>query len=822
MALRITPAFFDLRHLVVALAATSCTVHAQMVEELEFRKEAGNAVVQVRFGSAIQFQRSIASRSGDLFQVFYNVVSGNETDLTLVGERRVSNGRGLPEFVLTDEAVNRDNLTRRKLLVRFSGATKVKFRAGNNKQSLELVFEGMASSLEAVEKSKQPDVTPPRFAVNLQTGPERTEGLTGAIPSAFQDAVVFTSQRVVNGVTQYDINLGYFESLPSAQAAAAQLSKRFPAAVAYEMRPPVTPASFTASTAPLAAGAVTQASPNAAIAASGDVEGQAKTLHQLGLAALDRGDYQEAITAFDGVLALPVNSLTRSTQEKMGVTRLESGDRTRARAEFEAFVATYPQGEDSDRVRQYLVNLPAHEVVQERSKGGQPQSVVSGSVSSFYYGGQSQTRSQDFVDSPLGGLPVLQSQGELSSADQKQLQTNVDLNWRYRDAEVDRRFVLRDSYSADYLPGRPSRNRLSALYFDEKRLKDGVGYRVGRQSPTGGGVLYRYDGAQGFYTFAPKWRLNAVVGQPTDALLDSRRHFYGAWVDADSLTEHVSGSFYVNRQMIDGEVDRQAFGSELRYFKEGIALSAQLDYDQMLQGMNIASVQGSWQTPDNTVYNFLLDRRATPVRSLGNALFFQDPALTTQARTIQELLGTTPIDLLRARVNGVTSFQSQAMLGFTTPIAANWQAGSNLNYTNVDAIAPVAVILPNGQASTGDLWSVGLQLIGSNLYSARDTHVFNINFLTGPTYNGKLFSYNNLTGIDEAWQFEPSIRFYTQTDNVGTKTNRWTPGVRVTYRVVKRVSLESELSIEIADVKGTLRTENSERMFYYVGGRFDF
>jgi len=77
--------------------------------------------------------------------------------------------------------------------------------------------------------------------------------------------------------------------------------------------------------------------------------------------------------------------------------------------------------------------------------------------------------------------------------------------------------------------------------------------------------------------------------------------------------------------MIDGEVDRQAFGSELRYFKEGIALSAQLDYDQMLQGMNIASVQGSWQTPDNTVYNFLLDRRATPVRSLGNALFFRIP-----------------------------------------------------------------------------------------------------------------------------------------------------------------------------------------------------
>jgi hypothetical protein len=140
----------------------------------------------------------------------------------------------------------------------------------------------------------------------------------------------------------------------------------------------------------------------------------------------------------------------------------------------------------------------------------------------------------------------------------------------------------------------------------------------------------------------------------------------------------------------------------------------------------------------------------------------------------------------------------------------------------VDAISPVAVILPNGQASTGDLWSVGLQLIGTNLYSNRDTHVFNVTFLTGPTYNGKLFSYNNLTSVSEALQIEPSIRFYTQTDNLGNISNRWTPGLRMTYRVLKRVSLESELSVEIADVKGPLRTESSERMFYYVGGRFDF
>jgi hypothetical protein len=51
---------------------------------------------------------------------------------------------------------------------------------------------------------------------------------------------------------------------------------------------------------------------------------------------------------------------------------------------------------------------------------------------------------------------------------------------------------------------------------------------------------------------------------------------------------------------------------------------------------------------------------------------------------------------------------------------------------------------------------------------------------------------------------------------------RWTPGVRMTYRLMKRVSLETELSYEIADSIGPTRNESSQRMFYYIGARFDF
>jgi hypothetical protein len=162
------------------------------------------------------------------------------------------------------------------------------------------------------------------------------------------------------------------------------------------------------------------------------------------------------------------------------------------------------------------------------------------------------------------------------------------------------------------------------------------------------------------------------------------------------------------------------------------------------------------------------------------------------------------------------------MLGYTTPITKRWQTGGNINYTSIDEIPPVDVILPQGQAATGNLWSLGLQLIGTNLYSNRDTHVFNLSFLTGPTYNGQMLTYNNLTGLNEQWQVEPSLRYYTQRDNTETRIVRWTPGVRLTYRVLKQVSLESELQYEISNSEGPLRVESARRVFYYFGGRYDF
>ncbi len=544
--------------------------------------------------------------------------------------------------------------------------------------------------------------------------------------------------------------------------------------------------------------------------------------------AFDGGQYDAAIELLNQLLNMSTTTSSRRAQELIGLARLNAGDADRSASEFDLFLKLYPVGDDSDRVRQLAAALPTMGQKSSKSRpAAEPMSTTSGSVSMFYYGGKSEVRTQEFQDSVLASLPVLQSDNTLSGVDQRQLQTNVDLNWRYRDDERDMRFVFRNANSADMIKD-VNKNRLSALYFDSRSLVDGTSYRVGRQSPNGGGVLYRFDGLRAGYIFQPKWKVNAVIGTPSDPLLDTRRTFYGLSVDAQALSKELSGSAFLIEQVIDGETDRRGVGADLRYFKGGTSASAQFDYDLVIQGVNVAALQANWQLGETTMVNAMYDRRTVPILSLGNMLFFQNPALLAPAQRIQELLGTTSIEVLREQVKGLTAYQTQARIGGTTAIASSWQVGADLSMTSVDEIKPVVDLLPDGQPSTGNLWSLGVQLIGTNLYSARDTHVVGVSFLGGPTYHGTLLTYNNLSSLSEAWQLEPAFKYYTQSDNAGASNDIWTVGLRAIYRIRQQVSLETELTYERSkataapSLTGPGSVSATDRMTYYVGARYDF
>lgn len=728
------------------MAACVCTLiavntHAQVMDELGWRRDGANAVAEIRFVTPVQYARATIARSGDLVQVFYRVLPHRQTVSLLDTERRLPGGAEIPSLHIRDIAANDTlpNSINRKLVIRLGASAKLKVRSGRDNRSIELVLTGLGSSV------------------------------------------------------------------PAAMAASAKLKTAKPVAAA-----PVAPATATGQ-------------------AAADIEAQAATLLATAQSAYDGGNYESATLTLNQLLNLPPNSSSRRAQELAGLARLNAGDKARAAAEFDVFLKLYPAGADSERVRQLLASLPAtgDQPTQQAKSEAVATSTITGYVSTFYFGGQSNTRTQEFQDSLLGGLPILQSETNLSSADQKQLQTSADLNWRYRDTEKDMRFVFRDSLTRDYLKN-SNRSRLTALYYDYRSLALGGNVRVGRQSPTGGGVMSRFDGVQAGYVFAPKWKVNAVVGQPSDDLLDTKRFFYGVSVDAEALTKELSGSLYAIENRIDGTTDRRGLGTEIRYFSGPVSVSGQLDYDAVMRALNIAAVQGNWQLSEATNVNTMLDRRTTPMVALGNVLFFQDPATLPQAQRINELLGVTPVKTLRDQAKAVTAYQNQFRLGGTHIVTPNWQTGADFSLTSIDAIKPVPSLSFPGQPDTGNLWGVSSQLIGTNLYSARDTHVFNISLLGGPTYHATLLSYNNLSSLGDMWQLEPSLKYYTQSGTDGSANDIWTVGLRTTLRVRNQLSLESELTYEWSDAQGGATTTgpgaktSTARVNYYLGARYEF
>lgn len=831
---------------------------AQVLDDVDWRRDGADAVLQVRFVTGVQYLRSVVTRSSDQTLVFYRVLPTRQTLTLSTAERRLDaraahvGGSGLPGVIVTDEATSGRATDERRVLVRLGAATKHRVRLGRGDRTLELVFDGLGNLLQPAAAAELPAGASGRFRVTLEGYEEPTAQLSGVIPGSLQHINVFTTRRVLNGRFIYETHLGPFARRAEAESALAALRGRFPrAAVTQEGDPAPAPASVgvaAPSPAPAAAAPAPAMPPSstpapvAAVAPAGplasasapssapgptpidaDLDRRAAALLAMAQQALANQDAQKAVDTLGQLLELPPNSSSRAAQALIGDARQQAGDPGRARAEYEFFLKQYPSGPDADRIRAALGLTPAAKTGAAADKRPDATTTLTGSISAFYYGGKSKVRTQEFQDSPLSGLPELVSDATLSDTDQSQLVTNADVNWRRRDADSEQRFVFRDAYYKDYKRPEKSRNKLSSLYYDHRSFGLGTSVRLGRQTPLGGGVLGRFDGVQASYAFRPRWKVAAVAGRPTDSLLDARRHFYGASVEAEALTPQLGGSLYFLEQKIDGEVDRRAIGSDLRYFDGGLSATAQLDYDTLLKGLNVASLQATWQRPDNTVVNFLFDRRTTPMMMLGNTLFFGGATIQPPPTRVSDLLinGTT-VEALRKQVRDTTAKSTQAALGVTTPITPQWQFGADVRYSSTGAIAPVPDLLPQGQPASGDIWSLGLQLIGTNLYSPRDTHVLIASFVNGPGFQGQLLSYNNASLVAQDWQLEPSVKFYRQSSPGGVVSTRWAPGLRVTWRVRQEVALESEVSVESSKTTSAARNESASRTFYYLGGRYDF
>jgi hypothetical protein len=544
-----------------------------------------------------------------------------------------------------------------------------------------------------------------------------------------------------------------------------------------------------------------------------DLDKEAAPLMNAARDALAGGDFEAAALALNRVLNLPPNAFSQDAQELIGLARERLGETAKAKAEYELYLKLYPDGPGAARVRARVAELSVAPLVGRAPAPPPPLRTAWGSLSQYYYGGNSQVDTTTITVSPATNATTIDT-SRLTSTDQSQLVTNVDATGRWREGPWDTRLVVRDSFAWNFLEDGDNRNRLTALFAETRYAPENLFARVGRQTVTSGGVIGRFDGAVASWGPRPDLRLNGVVGSPVDTIQGLTKIFAGGSVDIENVLPRTSLNLFGIGQRVEGDTDRIGVGAEVRYFDNERMIYALVDYDPSFNAVNIAMAQGSWQFPTGTSVNLLADYRRAPTLQLTNALF---GAPNVEFETLVQTLG---IDATRDLAKAFTPISKVYLVGLTQQVNPQWQLGFDFRVASLSG-TPATVTMP-AQPGTGNVYTYTLQAIGTSLTPWRDILVANGSVLRGRFLDGWQVGFDYRFSPWEPLTIEPMYRYYTQKDSLATKLSRHLPGLRIIYLVRARLSLEGEYSMEKSRTTGTSVTDDSTRNFWYVGWRWDF
>ena len=426
----------------------------------------------------------------------------------------------------------------------------------------------------------------------------------------------------------------------------------------------------------------------------------------------------------------------------------------------------------------------------------------------YYFGGKARTQSLVNLSSGI-------EQATLSRTTESAIVTSVDLGARFVSPDSETRAVLRGTGSTNLQTTSRNPSLVNAFYVDHKRTASGLAIRVGRQTAISGGLLGLFDGVSLAYPVGQGFKLDVMGGKPANNLVSTPgQRLFAAVLEADGLFDRFGGNIYLIDQTVEGNTNRRAVGAEVRYSDEKVSIYSLVDYDTVFKGLNAVSLQGSFLAPAQTSITLLVDGRKAPTLQLTNAL------ISSGQPSIDALLLTMPLDQAIALARATSATAKQALLSVSRPMSERWQLGMDLRYSEIGALPAVGIF--EATPATGAQYGLSALLTGSNLYSTRDINTFSVSYLTTPMFKGAQLSYSNLTGLrGEVFTLEPSLRFYTQNSTDGVKTQRITPGLRLSYKYSSRTSLLGETIVERSKTDGPLNHDSSTSVFFYVGYRYE-
>jgi len=562
--------------------------------------------------------------------------------------------------------------------------------------------------------------------------------------------------------------------------------------------------------APLPATAAPSATPDQAMSAAD------RALITDARAALTGGDYPRAIQVLTKLTQQPAGPASREARELLGIARERNGQAAHAKAEYEEYLRLYPEGPDSDRVRQRLAAListagrprPTTELTAAGKPKGEWKS--GGSFSAFYMRDESYQQ----VDDAASSTTTTQADTNLN-----QILSAFDSFVAYGSPDLKMKFRATGTYTEDFRQDGVSEGALSAFYLEAFDAGQRYYGRIGRQTRSTGGVLGRFDGALVSTRLTPTLKLEGVAGAPVDSprevVIDTNRYFYGVSLVFGRFANAWDGDIYAIEQRSSGMIDRRAVGAELRYVERGRSVFGAVDYDVHFNQLNYALVNGSWSYGDGGAFTFALDYRKSPLLFTGNALLGQ------AVRNLDDLRGLYSDAEIRQLALDRSAEARSATLGFSRPI--NAKLSFNVDATASDlSSTPTSGGVPATTAS-GTEYFYSAQLIGSSLFKEGDIGILGLRYADTATSNRWVVDVNTRYPWSRDLRINPRLRLgyrENKTDN-GTEMSA-RPSIRVNYVSRRRLQYELEFGGEWLKADTPTGKETTNGYFVNFGIRRDF
>jgi len=285
-------------------------------------------------------------------------------------------------------------------------------------------------------------------------------------------------------------------------------------------------------------------------------------------------------------------------------------------------------------------------------------------------------------------------------------------------------------------------------------------------------------------------------------------------VDVGTLANAWDFSFYAVDQQYLGTTDRQAVGTEVRYFRQGISVIGLADYDVHYNALNNAQLLGTFALPGRWTANVNIDRRKSPGLSMRNAMIGQP------VTRFSELFGLYSQDQVEQLALDRTAESTTYSAGISRPFGERWQwslDAARMKFGSTPASGGVPATVEPG-ADT----AVSTQLLGYGLFGHGDVTSLGLQYQTGASQQMLSLGLSAQVPIAEVWRIGPRLRIdQRKLTSDGSRSTTYAPSLRAELRA-KRLTLELEGGTELGSRDLGTGTVDSSRYYFSMGYRYDF